>query len=156
MSCSSFISYLAGGMLGDFIYSLSIIKEKYIQTGKKGILYISEKGDNFRNGLINTYNDTYDVIANQDYIEKYEIYNNQPITIDLTLWRWNAAVDYKNWYIKFTETYNIEWGKQKWLTVDTDNKWSNKILINTTNYRWPCELDFHLLNTIYILLYYLP
>jgi hypothetical protein len=85
MSNTGFIAYLAGGMLGDFIYSLSIIKEKYIQTGKKGILYISEKGDHFRNGLINTYNDTYDIIVKQDYIEKYEIYNNQPINIDLTL-----------------------------------------------------------------------
>ena len=81
------ISYLAGGMLGYFIYELSVIQEKYIETGKKGILYLSEKGDKFRYGLLNTFNDTYNIIIDQEYIDKYELYNNQPIDIDLTLWR---------------------------------------------------------------------
>jgi len=143
------ISYLAGGMLGDFIYELSIIKEKYIETGKKGNLYLSEKGESFRFGLENTFNDTYQLIINQEYIECYEIYKNQQIDIDLNSWRWNKSVDYKNWYIKYSETYNVEWGKNKWLVVSTDEKWSNKVLINTTDYRWPIHIDFHLLDNLY-------
>jgi hypothetical protein len=143
------IIYLTGGMLGDFIYSLSVVKENFVKTGRKGIVCISEKGDHFRYGLINTYKDTYNVIINQDYIDKYEIYNEQPIDIDLTLWRWNAAADYKNWHIKFSNTYNIDWGKNKWLTVESQQKWFNKVLINTTNYRWPYSIDFQLLNNLY-------
>ena len=53
------ISYLSGGLLGDFIFQLSVILENYIATGKKGILYISNKGEEFRFGLENTYIDTY-------------------------------------------------------------------------------------------------
>lgn len=147
------ISYLSGGLLGDFIFQLSVIMEKYIETGKKGILYISNKGDGFRFGLENTYNDTYDIIKNLDYIEDYLIYNNENINIDidLTLWRENKEVDYKNWYVKYSNTYNIEWGKHKWLTCPCLNneKWKNRVIINTTNYRWPCHIDFEKIYTIF-------
>ena len=144
------LTYLAGGMLGDFIYELSVIKEKYLETGKKGILYLSEKGDIFRFGLENTFQDTYSLLIKQDYIEKYEIYNNQDIDIDLTLWRTNQNVDYKNWYFKYSETYNVKWGKHKWLQIDEiDEKWANKVIINTTDYRWPIHLDFRLLYSVY-------
>jgi hypothetical protein len=145
----STISYLAGGMLGDFIHELSVINEKYLQTGKKGILYISEKGDNFRYGLINTFKDTYNIISQQEYIERYEIYNNQHIDIDLNSWRWNKSVDYKNWYNKYRETYHIEWAHHKWLNVPKEEKWSDKVLVNTTSYRWPIHIDFNILSNFY-------
>lgn len=146
MNC---ITYLAGGMLGDFIYELSVIKTKYNETGKKGILYLSDKGDSFRFGLINTFNDTYNIITSQEYIEKYQIYNNEIVDIDLTLWRWNQNVDYKNWYNKYSETYNIKWGQDKWLYVTNNEKFINKVIINTTDYRWPIHLDFSLLCSLY-------
>lgn len=146
MNC---ITYLAGGMLGDFIYELSVIKAKFVETGKKGILYLSDKGDSFRFGLTNTFNDTYNIITSQDYIEKYQIYNNEAVDIDLTLWRWNPKGDYKNWYYKYSETYNIKWGQDKWLHVTNNEKFINKVIINTTNYRWPIHLDFSLLYSLY-------
>ena len=136
------ISYLSGGLLGDFIYQLSIILENYINTGKKGILYISNKGEPFRFGLENTYNDTYKIIKNLNYISNYLIYNNEIIDIDLTKWRNNKDVDYKNWHIKFSKTFNINWGKHPWLTSPTNKEWQNKVIINTTDYRWPCHLNF--------------
>jgi hypothetical protein len=143
------ISYLAGGMLGDFIYSLSVIKEKYIETGKKGVLYLSEKGDIFRLGLEKTFHDTYPLIMNQEYILHYSIYTNEDFDIDLTMWRNNLAVDYKNWYIKYKKTYQIEWGRNKWLSTATNHNFTERIIINTTNYRWPCYLDFTSLYSIY-------
>ena len=145
----NFITYLAGGLLGDFIFELSVIKTKYVETGKKGILYLSDKGEGFRFGLMNTFNDTYNVIISQDYIEKYQIYNNEPVDIDLTLWRWNPKGDYKNWYYKYSETYNINWGQYKWLHVPNNEKFINKVIINTTNYRWPIHLDFSLLYSLH-------
>jgi hypothetical protein len=78
------ITYVIGGMFGDFIQSLSIICEKYYETGRKGILYISERGDKFRNGLENTYNDAYPVIISQKYIQDFKLYNDEPFEIDLT------------------------------------------------------------------------
>ena len=40
------ILYVSGGLLGDFINQLSVINEKYLETGRKGILYIAPHGDN--------------------------------------------------------------------------------------------------------------
>ena len=139
------ISYLAGGMLGDFIFQLSVIKAKYAETGKKGILYLSEKGDGFRFGLTNTFNDTYKIIVSQDYIEKYQIYNKEVVDVDLTMWRWDPNGGYKNWYYKYSDLYNIKWGQEKWLNVENKEKFLNKVIINTTHYRWPINLDFALL-----------
>jgi len=145
---SDFIFYLSGGLLGDFMHQLSVIKEKYLETGKKGILYLSNQGDAFRSGLDNTFNDTYHVIISQEYIEKYEFYNNQKFDFDLTYWR-NKNGSHKNWHSIYSETYNIEWGKHKWLNVGTNEKFKNCVLINSTDYRWPANIDFHAIYDIY-------
>jgi ADP-heptose:LPS heptosyltransferase len=43
----------------------------------------------------------------------------------------------------------IEWGKHRWLDCPSDEKWKDTILINTTHYRWPINIDFSLLNEHY-------
>ena len=58
-------TYIGSGALGDFIQSLSVICENYYKTGSKGILYINEKEEKFRNGLLKTYNDIYPIIIKQ-------------------------------------------------------------------------------------------
>jgi len=142
-------TYLAGGMFGDFIQSLSVINETFYKTGRKGILYLSERGDSFRNGLKNTYNDTYAVIKNQNYIKDYTIYKGESYETDLTAWRHNPNLYKVNWYNLYKESYNVEWGKHTWLDVPTDEKLRDTILINTTEYRWPINIDFKLLNDQY-------
>ena len=142
------IKYLAGGMFGDFIHSLSVVCEKYRETGRKGIIYLSVFGDGFRNGLDNTYNDTYPVLIEQNYIYDYKIINNEFIDINLTRWRQNPQLFKQNWYNTFKQTYSINWGSHIWLNVKYDNKWENKIVINTTHYRW-VELDFVKLSQMY-------
>lgn len=82
------IAYVAGGMFGDFIHMLSVINENFCKTGRKGVLYITNGcsdtnnyiyGDIFRNGAEKTYNDTYPVIINQQYIYDYFLYiDNKP------------------------------------------------------------------------------
>jgi hypothetical protein len=143
------IKYLVGGMFGDFIQSLSVINEKFYETGRKGILYVSEKGDIFRYGLKNTYNDTYQVIKNQNYIKDYTIYNGESYDTDLTVWRIHDMLFKVNWYHLYKEVYSVEWGKHPWLDVPTNEKWRDTILINTTDYRYPVTIDFNLLNKQY-------
>ena len=130
------IIYLAGGLFGDFIHQLSVIKEKYLLTGRKGILYISNIGDAFRFGLENTYNNTYELIMKQDYIEDYKIHNNEPYEINLSSWRKNKLLLKKNFYYVFSNEYKIDWGKNKWINVEKDDKWKDKILVNETSYRF--------------------
>jgi hypothetical protein len=142
------ITYVAGGMFGDFIQSLSVVCEKFYETGRKGVLYLSNHGDKFRNSLEDTYQDTYSVIISQPYIHSYSIYENENFDFNLTKWRNNpmiynsSFVRDNNWYDVYKYTYAVEWGKHKWLLVNNDETWKERIVINTTSYRWPKNIDF--------------
>ena len=81
------IKYISGGLLGDFIHQLSIVNELYIKTNRKGIIYIANIGDNFRNGLEKTYSDLYDIVMLQEYIEGFKIYNGESYDYNLSEWR---------------------------------------------------------------------
>jgi len=145
------IYYLSSGKLGDFIQNLSVINEKFYITGKKGILCVNNNNNNaFTNGLVETYNDTYNVIKSQKYIKDYKIYQNEKIDIYLDLWRGNENLLYKtNWMKIYENTYNVYWGHHKWFDVPNDKKWEDKILINVMNYRKPTNIDFNKLYNIF-------
>jgi hypothetical protein len=143
------LTYVSSGMFGDLIHALSIINENFYETGRKGILYIAERVERFRNGLQNTYNDTYPIIKNQNYIEDYKIYKNEICDIDLDKWRKNPKFGKINLYNMYKNDYNIEWGKHTWLDVSSDEKWKDVVLINTTHYRFPINIDFNLLHRLY-------
>jgi hypothetical protein len=140
----NYISYISGGLFGDFFHQLSVVKENYMATGKKGILYISNIGDPFKQGLENTYNKTYELIIKQDYIADYKIHNEEPYDLNLCAWRDNRYLLYANWYVIYSDTYGIEWGKHKWLDVPKYDKWSDKIIINETAYRFS-DIDYQTL-----------
>jgi hypothetical protein len=143
-----YISYISGGLFGDFFHQLSVIKEKYIQTGKKGILYIANIGHHFTFGLENTYEKTYHLVIRQDYIHQYTIYNGEHYDINLCSWRDNRYLLISNWYYIYSDQFNIEWGKHKWLDVPVHNKWADKILINETNYRFS-DINYSKLHETY-------
>ncbi len=136
------IKYKSAGKLGDFLNQLSVVCEKFYETGRKGELYITDldnPNDKFVFGLENTFNDTYSVISSQIFIKDYKIYSNQPIDIDLSVWRnnvWEFINKGGNWYTIFNKTYNINWNKHKCLSFKNDIKWSDKIIINITPYRF--------------------
>ena len=137
------IIYVGGGFLGDFIQQLSVIKEKFIITGRKGILYIGPlfAGDNFSYGLENIYNDTYEIISSQEYILDYKIYNGEKIDINLSSWRENDIYKSFNWYFVFKYNYNINWGQNTWINLEKNEKWKNKIFINATSTRPIVNID---------------
>jgi hypothetical protein len=140
------ITYAAGGLFGDLIQQLSVINEKYLKTAKKGILYITnDLGEPFRHGLDNTYTDLYDIIISQPYIKDFKILKNEICDINLSSWRQSPLLRRTNWYNIFSAEYSINWGTHKWLNLPIDPKWADKILINTTSYRFPINLDFNLI-----------
>jgi FkbM family methyltransferase len=140
------IKYVSGGKFGDFFNQLSVVAENYYETGKKGILFIQNRGDNFSNGLENTYNDTFETIMDQEYIYSYNIFNNEMFDIDLSSWRTNLN-DYANpnWKNVFSTHYKIDWGKHKWLNTTFNSEWENKITINNNYYE---ELSENSINTL--------
>ena len=136
------ISYIAGGLFGDFFNQLSVIKENYISTGKRGILYIANIGDSFKFGLENTYEKTYELIMNQDYIKDYKLYNGEHCDINLSEWRNNWLLYSHNWYIIFRDTYKIEWGRHKWIDAPKLDTWADKVIINEPAYR-VSKINYH-------------
>jgi len=137
------IIYVSGGLLGDFIHQLSIINQAFLQTGRKGILYIAITGDTFKHGLQTAYQDTYRLITEQPYIKEYKIHsNNEPYHINLSQWRRHPLLFQTNWSKIFYDTYNIPWGVDKWLNIPYDNTFNDTILISTTSCRQAYNIDF--------------
>ena len=142
------IKYLSGGKFGDFIHQLSIINEKFYKTGRRGDLYISNRGDSFSFSLEYVYNDTKKIVNKQRYIKKYKIYKNESFDIDLTEWRklfyqLGGNGQHQGWHISFKKIYNVEWGKHRWINTPIDEKWKNKVLVNTVSYRFCDFIDFN-------------
>ncbi len=127
-SSNEYVKYISGGKLGDFIFQLSIIYEIYLLTKKKGILYITNIGDKFTFSLEKTYSDIKDIILKQEYIKIFTIYNNEEYDINLSKWRENININ-NTWYDIFKKTYNVEWGCNKWLYLDKNDKYKDMIFI---------------------------
>jgi len=144
------ITYVSGGMFGDFINQLSVINENFYKYGRKGILYISDLhhlgGDYFRYGVSHTFMDTYETIKAQIYIEDYKIYNNEPFEINLNDWRKNLINE--SWHVRFKQSYDIEWCKHRWIHTLIDDTFKDKVLINTS-FRFCENIDFHKLYSEY-------
>jgi hypothetical protein len=150
------IKYISGGALGDFIHQLSVIKEKYIQTGRKGILYISHTArdtDKFPFGLEQAYNDTYKLIINQEYIESYHIHNNEPFDINLSSWVINQPLFKNNWHHIFSEEYGVNWSNSKYLNIEYNNKYKDYILFSSSIKRFNSSIDY---NKLFEKLPYMP
>lgn len=127
------ISYRTCGLFGDLIHQLSVVNEKFLETGRKGIIYLFESGFPFRNGIEATYNDTYEVIIKQKYVKDYKIYNGEQI--DICLHNWRNHLSNNSWNYIYKSAYNIDWGRHIWLDVEYDEKWKNTIIINHNEYR---------------------
>jgi FkbM family methyltransferase len=141
------IKYISGGKFGDYLNQLSVICENFYKTGQKGELYIANIGDFFSLGLEYTYNDTYNVIKSQKFIDTYKIYddNDEEFNyINLSDWRTNVNNYVKlnyNWIDIYSNCYNISWGSRKWLNLNFEENtyWKNKIIINITPQRFISE-----------------
>ena len=135
------ITYHAGGMLGDFIHFLSIINEKYLQTGRKGTLYLMNK-DTFRYGLERAFADTYKFVMEQQYIHSFQIHKGETTDVDLNDWRRSHLLYKVNWHFIFKDYYNVSWGVHPWiLTNQVDVNLKDKILVCQTSIRVR-EIDY--------------
>ena len=71
------LNYVAGGRLGDFIQMLYVVNQIYQKTGRKANLYITDNlnygGDQFTRPLDNLYKELQPILAQQDYINKFEV-----------------------------------------------------------------------------------
>lgn len=145
------LRYVAGGLLGDFNQSLSVVCEMFHKTGRKGIVYLSHNmgGDNFRFGLETAFLDTKDLVSSQKYIQEYKVYNGESFDINLNTWRKNPLLYKASWYDIYKSEYNIEWGAHPWIHVPENPEFKDCVLISVTNTREITNIDWAQLSKIY-------
>ena len=133
------ITYIASGLLGDFIHQLSVVNEKYQLTGRKGIIYMTNTIEPFRWGLERTYEDIRPFLLTQSYIHDVRIHDGTTCDINLSIWRSN--IDYQNdsWHTIFKRNYDIEWSKTPWFITQGNPDYTNTVFISTSPNRWWCE-----------------
>ena len=130
------ITYIACGLLGDFIHQLSVINEKYRLTGRKGILYMSNSLETFRWGIERTYVDIRPVLLTQSYIHDLRIHDGTDCEIHLSKWRHDVNHQIDSWHTVFKRHYDIEWSKTPWFKIQGNPEYENTVFISTSPNRW--------------------
>ncbi len=138
------LTYVSGGLLGDFIHQLSVVYEKSIQTGCKARLYMSDVvGDTFRLGIERTYKDIFPIVSKLPYIESFEIHRGQPYDINLSSWRTTSDLYSKSWQEIYSD-FNVHWGARPWIyNCNSKPEFENTILISTTPTRFNSSMDWN-------------
>lgn len=150
------INFIAGGMMGDFIHSLYVVKNICQQRNDKANLYIANGyGDVWRYDLQRTHNDLNELITSQSYINKFEPLplNFKEEFINLTEWRTTlihtiAGYD-RCWTDVLSQCYRFPITKPySWLApIGTDQVTSGKSVIHRSTHRhngefpWPRILN---------------
>lgn len=138
------LAYISGGKISDFIQQMSVIYEKYQADKRPATLYISDRGDDFRFGVQKAYEDLHPIVSAQPYINEFKIHQGEPYDVDLSRWRRHAVFRFKDNYLEWMKKeYDVEWGKHKWLlNIPTHEAWKDKVVINTTQNRFPTMVDW--------------
>jgi FkbM family methyltransferase len=131
------IDYLAGGKLGDFLHQLSVVYEKFLQTGQKGRVFMSsDVGDPFQRGVSETYKDILPLIGDLPYIESLHVHNGEKFHYNLSSWRSQPNIYTYSWRDIFYFSYDVAWGRHAWLTTTVNEDFKDVTLISTTPARW--------------------
>lgn len=139
------INFIAGGLMGDFIHSLYVVKHICLQQNKKANVFIAEGyGDVWKFSLEKTHDDLKELMLNQSYIEQFKILDtkNPPKDfIDLTEWRKHLVkkngvyvygwTDVLSKCYKFTPSENYAWLK----SISHNPTTKDKILIHRSIHR---------------------
>jgi|GEM_PF-1632420 len=141
------LNFIVSGLLGDLIHSLYACRNICLKEDAKANLYIAEgfMGEPFRYGLNKAFEDTYRLIVEQDYINKYDILpdNLAEPTINLNSWRSRVHKTYATtgaydacWTDIMAETFDFKVGQYQWIDVSKlDNTTSGRVLIHRSRKR---------------------
>lgn len=130
------INYVCGGKLGDLIHSIYVIMVKYLNTGQKGNLYITDKflphHGQFTTGVAQTYKELYNIIMAQDYINSFHILDasSPPENyVDISAWYKSPLLFRVNWCQLVSSSCGVPEIPRKWLTLPNTNA-SNTPLVH--------------------------
>ncbi len=131
---------LTSGKLGDFFHSMIIPYHLYISTGVKTDLYVNESGETFRHSLKTAYDELYDIIIAQPYIESFNIYDGESVDINVTQFRQSSPYLYsKCWIYLYLKTYfdiDPPYKNFAYINYDKiDDAKKGSLIISRTDYR---------------------
>ena len=129
------INYLASGLLGDFVHQLSVVNEKYLTSGRKGIIYMTDSIEPFRRGVVNTHSDISPFLNTQNYIYDVRIHDGSPCEINLSQWR-QAFTFAESWHSIFDRYYQVIWARTPWFHTTGASQYSDTVFIATSPNRW--------------------
>jgi len=135
------MNILLGPKLGDLIHCLLIPKMIFETKKIKSNIFICENyihPSSFTSGIKKTYEETYNLITEQEYVESYKIFNNEKFDLFLGNFRISKKIYKDCWTNMLLDhflnnekpIFNIEVIKTK-----KDESLKDKILINRKNYR---------------------
>ena len=149
------VTYIAGGLLGDFIHSLSVCKSIFDATGQKAIVLISDHvGDRFKFGAQKAYEDLRTLLTAQEYIAEFRVYANEPYDINLTQWRQSPLLYRATWDIIYNTCYQLsDWGQRAWIipTQPTQQltEYKDTIFFNSSMLRFVASFPYqHMMQLI--------
>jgi hypothetical protein len=99
--------YLMGGKLGDFVHMLYAIHAKWIATGEKAIIYISDQhscGGHFGSGTPQDTKNTFDalrpIMEKQPYVQSFHYVDDESISYDVNLNTWRYIYAFSTDWIR--------------------------------------------------------
>lgn len=148
-------------MMGDFIHSLSAVKNICEKNNAKARIYLSDDrnygGDTWRHGVDKAHADLKDIVMNQSYVDGFEVLSNQGIVSAYNLNGWRSYImtlymkegGFKRCWSDFmSQTYGFgitaDYG---WLNIVKNEEFKDKVIIHRSTHRhnndfpWETVLD---------------
>jgi hypothetical protein len=136
------INFVAGGRTGDLLHNLIAVKLICEKNKTKANLFITDNGkfggDSFSFSIQKTYNDLKDLIEYQEYIDNFNILNeeNEPKEyINLNSWRYKGFLNTTNWINLISKSYNTSVIYTNWINYKKNSFYEDKILIHRSSHR---------------------
>lgn len=143
------IDFIAGGMMGDFIHCMSVVKCMCERDGAKACIYLTDDtkygGDVWRYGAAKAHADVGEFVMAQDYVESFEILTNQPIGNHCNLNGWRSYIMQmymkegaftRCWSDFLSETYGLRLALEyRWMDIPKDNSFFDKTIIHRSIHR---------------------
>lgn len=131
------INFVCGGLLGDFIQCLFAVKQICEVKNEKANLYITNQpehgGDKFKYTIDIVYEELLPILIKQNYIQNFEIYQNQTKDfINLNNFRKSPLLYKNNWTEFLQSSFDFSYKPPyKWISIESsDSKFKDKILIH--------------------------
>jgi hypothetical protein len=123
---------LYGPKMGDFVRSLYVSHHLYKRDGTKSNVILSNIGDSFENGLVNTFNEFKLVIEQQEFCNSFELYDEQTIDLNIAEFRTSKFLFKTNWRDLLCKTYlnSEDPFPGAWLRFDEKEVWDDTLIIN--------------------------